>query len=222
MIKHVKEDLSVVFREIPDEITLAFNISNCLNHCVGCHSSYLKCDTGEELTSEKVSEYIEKNSGISCICFMGEGNDQNALLDLVDFIKTNYPNLKLALYSGRQEVEESLYEKFDFIKIGPYIEELGPLNSRTTNQRLYKKFGDTWEDITYRFWGESYKEHEKAQYIVNQEKEEKIRKALLKKKEKYGLEYCPCVLPKLHSDKTLCPCENYRMTGNCHCGLYKN
>ena len=82
MIKHVLKDLSVVFSEIPDEITLAFNISNCLNHCVGCHSPYLKEDIGEELTGEKVSEYIERNSGITCVCFMGEGNDQEALINL--------------------------------------------------------------------------------------------------------------------------------------------
>ena len=37
MIKHVPEDITVVFSEIPDEITLAFNISNCLNNCIGCH-----------------------------------------------------------------------------------------------------------------------------------------------------------------------------------------
>lgn len=221
MIKHISEDLSVVFSEIPDEITLAFNISNCQNHCVGCHSPYLQKDLGEELTDEKVKDYIEKNPGISCVCFMGEGNDQEALLNLAKHIKEDDPKLKVALYSGRQEVEEFLYDVFDYIKTGPYIEELGPLNSRTTNQKLYKKFGDGWEDITYRFWGESFKDHEKAKYLVNPEKEQKILNALKKKKEKFGLEYCPCVLPKLHTDKVICPCENYRMTGKCHCGLYK-
>lgn len=221
MIKHVVEDLSVVFSEIPDEITIAFNISNCQNCCVGCHSPYLQKDLGEELTQERLGSYIEKNSGITCVCFMGEGKDQEALINLASYIHDVYPNIKVALYSGRQEVEEPIYDVFDYVKVGPYIEEFGPLNFRTTNQRLYKKFGDTWEDITYKFWGESYKDHEKSRYIINPEKEDKIRKALLKKKEKYGLEYCPCVIPKLHTDKVVCPCENYRMTGKCHCGLYK-
>lgn len=221
MIKHILEDLSVVFSEIPDEITLAFNISNCLNHCVGCHSPYLKEDIGEELTSEKVSEYIEKNGGITCVCFMGEGNDQEALVNLAKEIKISYPTLKLAIYSGRQDVEEPIWDTFDYIKVGPYIESYGPLNSRTTNQRLYKRFGDVFEDITYRFWGESFKDHEKAEYVIDPTKESMVRNALNIKKEKYGLEYCPCVLPKQHSDKTICPCENYRMTGKCHCGLYK-
>ena len=41
---------------------------------------------------------------------------------------------------------------FDYIKIGPYIEKLGPLNKETTNQRLYKRTDSGWEDITKMFW----------------------------------------------------------------------
>ena len=58
MIKYVPEDTSVVFAEIPDEITLAINISNCPGSCPGCHSPYLQQDTGEELTAEKLSALI--------------------------------------------------------------------------------------------------------------------------------------------------------------------
>ena len=218
MIKYIPEDTSVVFSEIPDEITLAINISNCTHHCPNCHSPYLRADVGEELTPDVVKELLEKNKGVTCICLMGEGNDPDALTNLAASLYS--VPIKLAIYSGRETVEGWYYNAFDYIKIGPYIEELGPLNSRTTNQRLYKKFDDVWEDITYRFWGESFKEHEKAQYIINPDKEEVIKKALEKKEEKYGKKYCPCVLPKLHSDKSICPCENYRMTGKCHCGLY--
>ena len=56
--------------------------------------------------------------------------------------------MELALYSGRKEVEPELAELFDFLKIGPYIPEYGPLNEPTTNQRLYYK----GEDITPVFW----------------------------------------------------------------------
>ena len=37
---------------------------------------------------------------------------------------------------------------FDYVKIGPYIESLGGLKSEKTNQRLYKRVGDEWQDIT--------------------------------------------------------------------------
>ena len=79
---------------------------------------------------------------------MGEGNDREALINLAKFIHTNYPDLKTALYSGRVAIEDDLYDVFDYVKIGPYIESLGPLNSKTTNQRLYKNK----EDITNKFW----------------------------------------------------------------------
>jgi anaerobic ribonucleoside-triphosphate reductase activating protein len=42
---------------------------------------------------------------------------------------------------------------FDYIKIGPFIKHLGPLNKPTTNQRLYRQNETgTFEDITSLFW----------------------------------------------------------------------
>ena len=41
---------------------------------------------------------------------------------------------------------------FDYVKIGGYREELGGLNSRTTNQKLFRVTNGTTEDITARFW----------------------------------------------------------------------
>ena len=38
MLKYANFD--IVFQEVPDEVTLAINISNCPNQCVGCHSKY--------------------------------------------------------------------------------------------------------------------------------------------------------------------------------------
>jgi anaerobic ribonucleoside-triphosphate reductase activating protein len=41
---------------------------------------------------------------------------------------------------------------FDYVKLGPYIEELCGLKSEKTNQRLYKREDDSWKDITNSFW----------------------------------------------------------------------
>lgn len=149
---------SIVFEEIPDEVTLAIEITNCQGHCEGCHSPWLREDIGEELTPERLNELIDKNEGITCVCFMGEGNDIIGLLDLALIVAQR--GLAAALYSGRPEVEEELGAVFTYIKVGPYIEEFGPLNKETTNQRLYKVKhevkGDNlnldFEDITYKFW----------------------------------------------------------------------
>lgn len=50
---------------------------------------------------------------------------------------------------------------------------------------------------------------------------EKIKKGIERKKEKYGAGYCPCVTPSAHDETTICPCEEYRKTGVCHCRMYK-
>ena len=160
-IKYIPEDTTVVFSEIPDEITLAVNISNCQNNCKGCHSPYLKEDAGDVLTFDVIDELIEKNKGITCFCFMGEGNDPDAFFKAAEHVAVNHKNVKLAVYSGRENVEKWYSEVFDYVKIGPYIPEYGALDNPNTNQRLYykwaywsgvSKMGNGWMDITEKFW----------------------------------------------------------------------
>ena len=160
MLKYV--DTLVTFSEIPDEITLCINISNCPCHCKNCHSSYLAEDIGEELTLEKIYKLIDNNEGITCICFMGGDSSPKEIDMLARCIKDLY-DIKVAWYSGRQELSKDINLKwFSFIKLGPYIEELGPLNSKTTNQRMYKVVYNHYDDgtagyelndITHKFHG---------------------------------------------------------------------
>lgn len=151
MLKYV--DAKVVFAEVPDEITLAINISNCPCQCKGCHSSYLAQDIGTELTFNEVRKLIKKNSGISCIALMGGDAEPDKVNVLASFIINHYNSIKVAWYSGRQELSNHIdLCNFDYIKLGPYKEEFGPLNSRTTNQRFYKVDGKELVDITSKFW----------------------------------------------------------------------
>lgn len=163
MIKYTTS--KVVFEEIPDKVTLAINISNCQNKCDGCHSSELLLNVGTILDEVEVDKLISEHSGINCICLMGEGNDYNALVSLLSYINEKYKDISTALYSGRRKVEDDILKHLDYIKIGEYDKTMGPLNKKTTNQRLYvcsnieakmkKKFPDGWDDITYRFWKKS-------------------------------------------------------------------
>ena len=151
MLKYV--DAKVVFAEVPDEVTLAINISNCPCQCKGCHSSYLAQDIGTELTFNEVRKLIKKNSGVSCIAIMGGDAEPDKINTLASFIINHYNSIKVAWYSGRQELSNSIdLSNFDYIKLGPYKEEFGPLNSRTTNQRFYKVNGRELVDITSRFY----------------------------------------------------------------------
>ncbi len=137
MLKYT--DTKVVFREIPDEITLAINISGCPCACEGCHSSYLAEDIGEELNEEALTKMVGRNDNISCISFMGGDREPYEVSRLAKFVKDNYPAIKVGWYSGRDELLEDVdIVNFDYIKIGSYQSALGGLDSPTTNQRLYR------------------------------------------------------------------------------------
>ena len=154
MLKYL--NTQVTFAEVPNEITLCINITGCKNGCKNCHSSYLAQDIGKPLNKSSLSELIEGNKGVSCVSFMGGDNDAIHLVALASWVKT-HTNLKVAWYSGRQELAGIVARQlqwFDFIKLGPYMEEFGPLNSRTTNQRIYKVHDCEVEDITSKFWKE--------------------------------------------------------------------
>ena len=154
MLKYV--DSKVTFSEVPDEITLCINISNCPCHCKNCHSSYLAEDVGERLRYDKLISLIQKNKGITCVAFMGGDATPLSIDAYASIIKEQFPNLKTAWYSGRQELSKEIdLKNFNFVKLGPYIEDLGPLNSKTTNQRFYKVEEDKLVDITNLFWKDS-------------------------------------------------------------------
>lgn len=170
---------SVVLEEIPDRVTLAVDISNCTGLCEGCHSPFLRKDIGDELTVAVVSRLLEDNFGVNCFLFLGEGNDHDALMSLAAGIRDLYPSLELALYSGRESVEDDIYSAFDYVKVGPYRPSCGPLNKTTTNQRLYRvhhlRAADVvcsegssvstvtphyaLEDLTPRFWHRGIESH---------------------------------------------------------------
>lgn len=151
MLKYL--NTQVTFAEVPDEITLCINITGCKNGCKNCHSSYLAKDIGKLLNWDSLNALIYINTGISCVAFMGGDNDPKVVNRLAEKVKSL--GLKTAWYSGRQELSKDInLEYFDYIKLGPYMEEFGPLNSRTTNQRMYKVHDCELEDITSKFWKE--------------------------------------------------------------------
>ena len=129
----------IVFQEIPGEVTLALNLSDCPNACPGCHSPHLQKAEGEPLTPELLYGLLERyGSQVSCVAFMGGERDVAGLNNLSELIRIR-TNLKIAWYSGGCEVPKELKVKlFNFIKLGPYVEKLGGLDSPTTNQRFYE------------------------------------------------------------------------------------
>ena len=99
----------VVFEEIPDEITLAINITNCPCHCKGCHSEFLWEDKGISLTTEELDKLIEKNDGITTVCFMGGDSEPQTIQYLAEYVH-EIKHLKVGWYSGR----DSYYKNINF------------------------------------------------------------------------------------------------------------
>lgn len=154
MLKYV--NTGVVFQEIPDEVTLSINISNCPCHCPGCHSQYLWGDIGEPLTAETLAQIVRQYMpDITCVCFMGGDAEPHYVDYLAQVARSRFPHLKIGWYSGKTTISPLIDRShFDYIKIGPYIRHLGSLKAPTTNQRLYRLSppDTTLHDITDRFW----------------------------------------------------------------------
>ena len=153
MLKYVNSD--IVFQEIPDEVTLAINISKCPCQCPGCHSHYLWEDIGLPLNPDAIDDFVQKfGSSLTCIAFMGGDSDPKGVDQLAQYVHEEYPQFKVAWYSGKTVISPLITKNdFDYIKIGPFIRHLGPLKKPTTNQRLYRQNDQCEiEDITSRFW----------------------------------------------------------------------
>lgn len=151
----------ITFQEVPNEVSLTFTISNCPYRCEGCHSPWLQKNIGDELTAATIMRLLDKYQGaVTCVCFMGEGNDLDALSFLIGCV--HECGLKTCVYSGKDIAHDLRdycgYPILDYIKTGSYKKELGGLSSPTTNQRMWKMSGFTddgvavYEDITSWFW----------------------------------------------------------------------
>ena len=142
---------SVVFQEVPNEVSLAINVSGCPYKCRGCHSEYLWKYEGNYLCDD-IDNLIQKYHGlITCVCFMGGDQNEMDLMYCADIAKQY--GLKTCLYSGRDSLS-SLYlwsNNFDYIKVGHYDEELGGLNNPTSNQKFYSRIDGDLIDTTYLF-----------------------------------------------------------------------
>ena len=153
MLKYVDSD--VVFQEIPGEVTLAVNLSGCPCRCPGCHSKHLWGDMGEPLTPEALDRLVELRGGggVTCVAIMGGDANPAEVDSLMAHLRKSHPRLHTAWYSGRSLLSPAVDpQNFDYIKLGPYLEHLGPLKNSHTNQRLYKLHQGRREDITRFFW----------------------------------------------------------------------
>lgn len=92
MLKY--ESTLITFTEIPQEISLCFNLTQCPCHCENCFEPWLREDYGTPLTIQTIDTEIDKHKNFTCICFMGGDADHQYLYTLITKLKTRYPFLK--------------------------------------------------------------------------------------------------------------------------------
>ncbi len=131
-------DFHVVMQEVPGEISLCFTISGCPLRCEGCHSPYLwKKGMGKKMTTRAYRQILTRYYGFAtCVLFMGGEWHRKALIEKLKYAGSI--GYKTCLYTGLDEVDSGILEHLTYVKTGPWIRELGGLDSKATNQ-LFKE-----------------------------------------------------------------------------------
>lgn len=126
---------NITFKEVPNEVCLTLSLTLCGGSCLHCHTPELRKDIGEELTIKEVDNLMTKYlPHITTICFLG---DSVGLYKVCKYIKQTY-SVKIAIYSGKNQVSNILLPWVDFYKVGEYVHKLGGLDKITTNQIFYE------------------------------------------------------------------------------------
>ena len=118
MLKYCTYD--VVFQEIPDEVSLAISLTNCPNHCPGCHSPQLWRDEGHVLDREALKEILARYKGyVTCCCLMGGDNDPDAVVETA--VQNGYTNLYKQQLKTLTEFEKMMGKKRFHELLGDYV-----------------------------------------------------------------------------------------------------
>ena len=127
---------SVAFQEVPDHISLCFSVTGCKVGCKGCHSYELwRAENGSPLDNDTFKVWLSKYHGlISCVLFFGGEWNPKALIDKLVIAKE--AGLATALYSGEDRIDASITQHLTYFKTGAWVQELGGLDSPTTNQQF--------------------------------------------------------------------------------------
>ncbi len=129
-------DFQVVLQEVPGEVSLCFSISGCPFRCKGCHSPFLwKEGNGTPLSVDWYKDILEQYSSLaSCVLFMGGEWHEKQLIEFLQI--ANKSSYKTCLYTGAENVSQTILNELHWVKTGSWNASLGGLNSLKTNQKF--------------------------------------------------------------------------------------
>lgn len=128
---------SIVWQEVPNEVSLAFLIAGCPLRCKGCHSTASWSGRGAALDAQGLQQRMDQYQGlITCVLFMGGEWQADDLCVLLKIARD--AGLATCLYTGfeYEDVPPRLLAQLTYLKTGRFRAELGGLDSPTTNQRF--------------------------------------------------------------------------------------
>lgn len=138
----------IVFQEVPDEMSLCITVCGCPLKCDGCHSPHTWGNSGQPFSIDDFKALLNKYKDyISNVVFMGGEWEQDTLITMLQISKAE--NLKTCLYTGLDDIDESIKKELTYLKTGRFIKELGGLNSKNTNQVFKNLVTD--ELLNYKF-----------------------------------------------------------------------
>ncbi len=134
-----------------DDISYTIFFQGCSRDCIGCHNPELQEFKEPNYSANEIIEDIRKYPLCKNIVFTGGEPIENSyfILFLVYYLKEVFPDKKLWIYTGRDikldelnDIEPGIFNDFDVIKSGPYIETERDLSLKfrgSKNQTLYKR-----------------------------------------------------------------------------------
>ena len=112
-----------------DGVAFEIYVAGCTKRCKGCHNPELQdFNAGDEVEIDKLIETIDEYRGwFDIIAWLGgDLLDQDDAEEYARKVKAIFPNYPMYLFTGEEleAIPQWCYEVFDWIKYGPYIEEL--------------------------------------------------------------------------------------------------
>lgn len=148
MIKYYTK--MVCFQEVPDEISLSFNVAGCPLNCKNCSWQEYKNSKTTDLTDSLYIGLLKKYKDlVSCILFLGGEWEKEDLCRKLKLAKEY--GYKTCLYTGLEfnELSKEILSELNYVKTGRYIEKLGGLTSKNTNQKFIEL--KTGKLLNYKF-----------------------------------------------------------------------
>lgn len=145
----------ITLTEIPNRISVFFEIGNCTCHCEGCHSPELwdTNHTRPNMTVQEMIDYVHEQYklGANAVVIMGGWNNEGVSRDALELLLLDLSCMfQVGIYVGDDNLGVLPRLPIKWIKAGRYERDKGGLDSPTTNQQFYEfnTACQMWEDKT--------------------------------------------------------------------------